>query len=404
MAIPEEVDLNKLPQSFYHTRNPATGNSIADDVKAGYGAARPRLLKKAVKEGLTPTEDAIVQQTASFGGGRVTGHRTDLPEPVAPTPSPTPTQQPVKAAVPAALNPPESGRIGTPAQLPGGIDRATAIFDNDPNQNNVTAQEYPRGTGSVIDNETGNVVELGNRGYGVSRKNNQFQDAAAQQLGLSRDLMNKEAKSFIAEDGTNVSEGANAVGAGIVARGAMNRAKLFADIGNQQESTDISQQNADTSLQNTNISQQNADTAQFGARNLAADRSLAAQREDLRTQTDVAGKQLQQEQLVRINDLQKAYQAETDPAKRQAIVTEINALTGNSQTEKFQPVLGKDDLGNPTFLGAFDTRTGQLNSNATQQQPAQPTQAPQSAIAYLKKNPSQAAAFKAKYGYLPDGM
>lgn len=49
--------------------------------------------------------------------------------------------------------------------------------------------------------------------------------------------------------------------------------------------------------------------------------------------------------------------------------------------------------------GIFDAETGSM----VKQGPAK-TSAPPEALAFLKKNPAQAEAFKAKYGYLPDGF
>lgn len=53
--------------------------------------------------------------------------------------------------------------------------------------------------------------------------------------------------------------------------------------------------------------------------------------------------------------------------------------------------------------GLFDAATGKLvDSGAGGQKQQQ--QAPAAAVDFLKKNPNQAAAFKAKYGYLPEGF
>ena len=57
---------------------------------------------------------------------------------------------------------------------------------------------------------------------------------------------------------------------------------------------------------------------------------------------------------------------------------------------------------NPDQVFVIDERTGNARSLTGGQ--AGQVQAPAAAIDYLKKNPNQAAAFKAKYGYLPEGF
>ena len=66
---------------------------------------------------------------------------------------------------------------------------------------------------------------------------------------------------------------------------------------------------------------------------------------------------------------------------------------------------------NPDQVFVIDERTGNARSLTGGQQQvsmdggqAGQVQAPAAAIDYLKKNPNQAAAFKAKYGYLPEGF
>ena len=50
----------------------------------------------------------------------------------------------------------------------------------------------------------------------------------------------------------------------------------------------------------------------------------------------------------------------------------------------------------------FDAQTGQWANDGGQGSAQQ--QAPASAVEFLKKNPNQAEAFKAKYGYIPAGL
>lgn len=55
--------------------------------------------------------------------------------------------------------------------------------------------------------------------------------------------------------------------------------------------------------------------------------------------------------------------------------------------------------------GIFDAATGRpVQADAAKQGAAKAQSAPASAVDYLKKNPAQAEAFKAKYGYLPEGF
>ena len=88
------------------------------------------------------------------------------------------------------------------------------------------------------------------------------------------------------------------------------------------------------------------------------------------------------------------------------------ALTGkkpSAATDRFMTVQGGEEVGPDGMTkikkpsGVFDAQTQQFVS-MNGGQPNQKQAAPASAIDYLKKNPGQAEAFKAKYGYLPEGM
>ena len=92
----------------------------------------------------------------------------------------------------------------------------------------------------------------------------------------------------------------------------------------------------------------------------------------------------------------------------QAMAT-YQALTGKAKpaSDRFMTVQGGEEVSADGMTkikkpsGVFDAQTGQFVPMGAGQQQAQ---APASALEFLKKNPSQAAAFKAKYGYTPEGF
>ncbi len=94
---------------------------------------------------------------------------------------------------------------------------------------------------------------------------------------------------------------------------------------------------------------------------------------------------------------------------QQAMAT-LNSLRGKSQSasDRFLTVQGGEEIGPDGMTkikrpgGVFDAQTQRFVPMDGGQ--AGQVQAPAAAIDYLKKNPNQAAAFKAKYGYLPEGF
>lgn len=84
------------------------------------------------------------------------------------------------------------------------------------------------------------------------------------------------------------------------------------------------------------------------------------------------------------------------------------ALTGKGNaSDRYLTVQGGEEIGPDGMTkikkpsGVFDAQTQKFVS---MDGGAQAQQAPAAAVEYLKKNPNQAAAFKAKYGYLPEGF
>lgn len=186
------------------------------------------------------------------------------------------------------------------------------------------------------------------------------------------------------EELMNLTDGG--VGAGLVARGLANRAKTFADMSNTNDA-------AQSTVQNSNTNADQADSQ-------ATERLAESARQDSANQVDVAGKQIANESTARINNLQKAYMEETSPSKREAIAAQLTALTGKT-TDKFTPVMGRDNADNPTYLGAFDNRTGNYVPQSLQTKMASVDKSHAAAIDMLKKDPSLADAFKERFGYLP---
>lgn len=101
-------------------------------------------------------------------------------------------------------------------------------------------------------------------------------------------------------------------------------------------------------------------------------------------------------------------QAKIDAAKAKAEAVGIkfdkpnNEFTAVTDANGFNITRTNKDTG---AVDIIDGRTGALKASiaAPGSKPAV-TQAPDTAIDFLKQNPAQAAAFKAKYGYLPEGF
>ena len=138
--------------------------------------------------------------------------------------------------------------------------------------------------------------------------------------------------------------------------------------------------------------------AQTAAKQLAVDSPLKdAQAQGILAQTDSARM---------LADIQKKALAGDAQA-----AASYRAMTGKSApaSDRYMTVQGGEEIGPDGMTkikrpgGVFDAQTQKFVPMDGGGQPKQ-QQAPTSAVDYLKKNPAQAEAFKAKYGYLPEGF
>jgi len=216
------------------------------------------------------------------------------------------------------------------------------------------ATDMPAGTGVVIDNATGKEISVGGQSTGTSMApqvaaNSEAMDGYGAQakalVGESQRLLNSEVGSSVTTEGQSLTAGENSVGRALVARGIANRAKTLSDMGNQEQATRNSVLNTESQV---------------------ADRFRTADREDAESAVTVQAKESELALNARLATLQDEYLKETDPAKKEAAAAAIAAITGKAQVDKFQPIMGKDDVGNPVYLGAFNSRTGEATNQPGQ--------------------------------------
>lgn len=144
---------------------------------------------------------------------------------------------------------------------------------------------------------------------------------------------------------------------------AINQRKLgSAAIGGNKNATAI--------LNQQNESDTRIGVANIGAKTAQATNSLQQKQfesNDAVNQIDIKTKQAKLkdvEQATALRD-QILVMSDDDP-KKAGLVSKYNLLTGVDSKDKFTPLMGKDELGNPVYIGAFDNRTGNMKGAAGQ--------------------------------------
>lgn len=101
--------------------------------------------------------------------------------------------------------------------------------------------------------------------------------------------------------------------------------------------------------------------------------------------------------------------AKIEAAKAKAVAAGVKFDKPNNEFTAVTDSMGMNITRTNKDTGAVDIIDGKSGSvkasiPAPGQRPAAQATAPAEAVAFLKQNPQQAAAFKAKYGYLPEGL
>lgn len=262
-----------------------------------------------------------------------------------------------------AKNAPTAGTISSPqAKATAKTNTLPSIGDLQPGTGVIETNGKRVDVGNQI-RQSGESVG-GGQLVGITQGNNRYDPLAAFAADKSQSLLTAPAASYMAEDGTSVGEGANAVGAGIVSRGLANRAKSFADMSNANDAAASAVQNS-----NTNASEA---ASQAAAREAAT--ALAQQNQtndNAKTKSIVAGNNLDNAQKQQIANLQSQYlDPNVDEKTKAGIASQLSFLSGKTaQTNNFEPVMSKDELGNPVYAGAFNKQTGQLTPQIAQGAP-----------------------------------
>lgn len=237
----------------------------------------------------------------------------------------TPTAPIVPAAVAAPMQPQTAPAAAAPTA-------STAVMS--------TSQTMPAGigdlapgTGMIRNGRTGKVTAIDSGApqepvMQITRTTPAALSPAAQaaneQLALSNNLMARP-------DG--------GIGEALVARGALNKAKTLSGMATDQ-------QQADTAAQNSGI-------AGFNALSQDADRRVGNEISRDALDEKKRGNALRDE-LMALDD-------KSDPGgtKRASLKQKLQLLSGKEQ-DHYQPIMGRDDLGNPVVVGIFNKQTGKM--------------------------------------------
>ena len=138
-------------------------------------------------------------------------------------------------------------------------------------------------------------------------------------------------------------------------------------------------------------------TAQAAAERNRID-AITADANSQTSQIDAEGKNLDiQDKLKKQRLWAKRNHPDTTEQERMAIDLEL----GNNKKGEYDTIDQFDDQGMKTGELLYNKATGQIMNGGGE---AATTEAPQAALDHLAKNPKDAAYFKRKYGYLPEGF
>lgn len=249
-----------------------------------------------------------------------------------PAPAAQPRQAPAAAAAsayPAAGAIPASGTSGTPGASgtlgpPAGIGDLTTM---------------PSGTGMIRNNRTGKVTAIDSGQpqqpmMQIARTTPAISPAAAaaanEQIALYNDLMARP-------DG--------GIGAGLVARGALNKAKAFSGIDAEQNAGGVARANAGTNSQRAGIDAFSARSQDEARRSEMSDRAA--------TRADADKVRGLRDQYLALDD-----KLDPEGKQRAALKSKLDALTGKDN-DRFVPTYNVDPVtGEKTPTGSFDAKSG----------------------------------------------
>jgi hypothetical protein len=198
--------------------------------------------------------------------------------------------------------------------------------------------------------------QLGARKYDSLGKN-------APEIQSGNNVYNPASQSAVAVSERLINQEGGGIGAGIVSRGMVNRAKSFADMSNANDASQANVQNSNTN--STESASRNAERARAGDQS-TQESQIGARK----TEADIASKEMDNSQRKQLAELQNKYlDPKTDEATRASIAAQLSALNGKEAKDKYTPLMGKDELGNPTYLGAFNTRDGSIVQQNAQAAP-----------------------------------